>query len=118
MCFEQLHESSKRGELLLVDGGMCHWHLRRDGQLTIREIIATKPGAGRVMLERLKRTAGATCIVAKCPADLESNGWYQTQGFVLASKENAKSGRSINVWRLNLSESSSLAAQSQSFLHC
>jgi hypothetical protein len=105
MCFEQLHESSKRGELLLVDGGMCHWHLRRDGQLTIREIISTKPGAGSTMLARLKTTPGAECIVAKCPADLSANCWYERKGFVLASTEAAKSGRPINVWRLALCNS-------------
>ena len=54
MCFEQLHESSNRNELILIDGGMCHWHLRRDGQLTIREIISTRPGAGSTMLDTLR----------------------------------------------------------------
>ncbi len=102
MCFEQLYESSKRNELLLIDGGMCHWHLRRDGQLTIREIIGTRRGAGAEMLNRLKRTSGASCIVAKCPADLDSNAWYQRRGFVLDHAEQAKSGRTINVWRLEL----------------
>ena len=102
MCFENLYESSKRGKLLLVAGGMCHWHLRRDGQLTIREIIATRPGAGSEMLAALKSTAGACCIVAKCPADLESNAFYARKGFVLDHTEQAKSGRSINVWRLEL----------------
>lgn len=42
MIFETLNESNERGELLLVNGGMCHYHLRRDGQLTIREIIVWK----------------------------------------------------------------------------
>jgi len=102
MCFENLYESSKRGELLLVSGGMCHWHLRRDGQLTIREIIATRPGAGSEMLATLMATADATAIVAKCPVDLSSNGWYARKGFQLASTEQAKSGRGINVWRLEL----------------
>ena len=59
MIFETLHESAKRGELILVDGGFCHWHLRRDGQLTIREIISTRRGAGSEMLAILKRTPGA-----------------------------------------------------------
>lgn len=102
MCFEQLYDSAKRDELLLIDGGMCHWHLRRDGQLTIREIISLRPGAGRAMLDTLKATPGASCIVAKCPADLASNAWYARRGFALASTEAAKSGRSINVWRLGL----------------
>lgn len=105
MCFEQLHESSKRGELLLVDGGMCHWHLRRDGQLTIREIIATKPGAGTQMLDLPRVVASASCIVAKCPADLSANSWYARKGFFLAATETAKSGRPINVWRLDLCNS-------------
>ena len=102
MCFEQMYDSSKRGELLLIDGGLCHWHLRRDGQLTIREIIATRPGAGSAMLDRLRCVARACCIVAKCPADLDSNKWYATKGFLLDHTEQAKSGRGINVWRLTL----------------
>jgi hypothetical protein len=102
MCFENLYESTKRGELLLVDGGMCHWHLRRDGQLTIREIISQRPGAGAAMLAQLRGVAGASCIVAKCPVDLDSNAWYARRGFVLDHVEQAKSGRGINVWKLVL----------------
>lgn len=118
MCFENLYESSQRGELLLIDGGMCHWHLRRDGQLTIREIISTKPGAGSAMLEQLKNTPGASCIVAKCPVDLASNQWYAKQGFEIVNVESAKSGRKINVWMLCLKsrpESSLCLAQSSLF---
>lgn len=102
MIFETLWDSSKRGELILIDGGMCHWHLRRDGQLTIREIISQRPGAGAEMLGRLRSVRGAVCIVAKCPADLESNKWYERRGFVLVATERAGSGRAINVWRLEL----------------
>lgn len=102
MCFENLYESSRRGELLLIDGGMCHWHLRKNGQLTIREIIATRPGAGSEMLILLRQIAGASCIVAKCPADLDGNAWYAAKGFYLFCNERVKSGRWINVWRLEL----------------
>lgn len=66
-------ESFRRKELLLIDGGMCRWHLRRNGQITIREIFATKKGAGSHLLERLRYTIGASSIFAKCPSDLESN---------------------------------------------
>ena len=76
MIFGTLYESAQRGELLLIEGGFCHWHLRRDGQLTIREIISTRPGAGSEMLEQLKRQP-AQSIFAKCPVDLEANSWYQ-----------------------------------------
>lgn len=99
MIFETLHESAQRGELLLVDGGMCHWHLRRDGQLTIREIISTRRGAGSLMLRRLEATPGATSLYAKCPADLPANDWYSRRGFVLEATETTKSGRVLKCWR-------------------
>lgn len=103
MIFETLYDSSKRGELLLIDGGFCHWHLRRDSQLTIREIISTRAGAGSEMLKTLKTTPGATSIFAKCPSDLEANDWYTRRGFVLEGTETTRSGRTLNLWRLCLS---------------
>ena len=102
MIFETLYESAQRGELLLVDGGMCHWHLRRDGQLTIREIISTRPGAGSEMLAHLKHVPGALSLFAKCPADLDANVWYQKRGFALERVETTKSGRKLNCWRMTL----------------
>lgn len=102
MIFETLYESSKRGELLLIEGGFCHWHLRRDGQLTIREIISTRPGAGSEMLETLRRVPGATSLFAKCPADLEANQWYLRRAFMLERVETTKSGRQLNCWRMPL----------------
>lgn len=104
MIFDPLYESAQRGELLLVDGGMCHFHVRRDGQLTIREIIAHPPsqGVGTLMLDRLKRTSGITSIFAKCPAHLESNSFYRSRGFVLEGTETTRTGRELNLWRLVL----------------
>lgn len=107
MCFEQLHDSQQRGELLLIDGGMCHWHLRRDGQLTIREILSIKAGAGSAMLDALKQVDGAHRIVAKCPADLAANQWYARRGFTRTATEQSKTGRGINVWTYYLDSSSS-----------
>lgn len=101
MIFETLHESAKRNELLLIDGGFCHWHLRRDGQLTIREIISTKAGAGSKMLDILK-TKDAHSVFAKCPEDLEANKWYEKKGFILEGIEVTKSGRKLKLWRLFL----------------
>jgi hypothetical protein len=102
MIFEALHEASKRGELLLIDGGLCHWHLRRDRQLTILEIISTKPGAGSAMLARLKETPGATSLFAKCPADLAANAWYARRGFTCEGTETTRTGRELRLWRLQL----------------
>lgn len=100
MIFETLYEAARHNELLLIDGGICHWHLRRDGQLTIREIISTRRGAGREMLAQLKTMPGATSIFAKCPTDLESNGWYRHVGFTLEGTETTPSGRELNLWRM------------------
>jgi len=99
LSFESLYEAVKHHELTLVDGGMCHWHLRHDGQLTIREIISTKSGAGLQMLNRLKSVPGATSIFAKCPSDLDSNEWYSRRGFILERIENGKK-RPLHHWRL------------------
>lgn len=104
MIFETLNESNERGELLIVSGGMCHWHLRRDGQLTIREIIVQRNrqgwGIGTAMLTQLKTTPGATSVFAKCPAGLPANGWYEAREFVLEGTETTRSGRELNLWRL------------------
>ena len=102
MIFETLYESAQRGELLLVDGGMCHWHLRRDRQLTIREIIATHHGAGFEMLAQLKQTPGADSIFAKCPAELAANSWYERRGFACEGTETTRTGRVLRLWRLVL----------------
>lgn len=102
MIFETLYESSQRGELMLIDGGFCHWHLRRDGQLTIREIISTRPGAGSEMLARLRSVPGAVSLLARCPADLAANEWYKRRGFALVVIEQSRQGRKINVWKIEL----------------
>lgn len=103
MIFETLHESNQRGELF---GSICHWHLRRDGQITIREIIVEQAeqgnGIGLGFLNRLKRVKGATSIFAKTPVDLDSNGWYLKNGFTLEGQETTKNGRTLNLWRLKL----------------
>lgn len=107
VIFETLNTSAQNGELFLVDGGMCHWHLRRDGQITIREIIVLPSqqgeGIGAAMLERLRGVRGATSIFAKCPADLPANGWYEHMGFELEQKEEERA-RPLNHWRLWLQE--------------
>ena len=113
MIFDALYESAKRGELLLIDGGICHWHLRRDGQLTIREIISTRPGAGSEMLAHLVAVPGAARIVAKCPARLLSNEWYRRKGFQCLRVEHTRTGTAINVWQFQLSTAPTATADSQ-----
>lgn len=97
MIFETLHESNAKGELLLLAGGYCRWHLRRDGGITIYEILSQVPGVGRAMLDILKQHSAP--ITAKCPADLPANTWYAKRGFALSRVEITPSGRTLNVWK-------------------
>lgn len=103
MIFETLNESAERGELVLVNDGLCHWHLRRDGQLTIREIVVLPEcrgqGIGKAILDRLSAVEGATSIFAKCPASLPANGWYEHMGFVCEGIETTRTGRELKLWR-------------------
>lgn len=99
VIFESLHDSAKAGELILIDGGYCRWHARKDGTITIYEIISTRPGAGAEMLCQLRRYGKP--IQAKCPQRLASNAWYERRGFRLAAVESARSGTMLNVWRLD-----------------
>lgn len=98
MIFETLYESAAKGELILLAGGYCRWHKRRDGVITIYEIISTRPGAGAEMLDML--CAHTLPIVAKCPARLEANAWYAKKGFALVRTETTRGGTELNIWRL------------------
>ena len=108
MLFDALWTSAQRGELILVDSGLCHYHLRRDQQLTIREIIVLperqRQGIASAILDTLiRRHPTATSIFAKCPADLPANHWYKAAGFTLEDVDEDRR-RPLNHWRLHLSE--------------
>jgi hypothetical protein len=92
------------GSVIMIDGGFCQYCHRRDGQVTIRIIVSNTKGAGQRLLQQLKelRVKGATSLLAKCPADLQSNAWYKARGFVLEKIETTKTGRLLNVWRMTL----------------
>src|SRR5262245_65092304 len=103
MIFAALWDSARQGELILLEGGLCRWHLRADGQVTVREIISLRPGRGQALLVRLRAIPGATSILARCPVDLEANGWWRRRGFVLLGTVRTMSGRAVNVSRLSRS---------------
>lgn len=106
-----LLESAKAGELILVDSGLCQYHLcaRQNikGQVTIHSIIVLpekqRQGIAARMLEQLKRIPGATSIFAKCPKGTPANRWYQAMGFVLEGEESVgKSKTILCCWRFKL----------------
>jgi GNAT superfamily N-acetyltransferase len=106
MIFEILMEGIQKNEVILVDGGMCHFHVSpKNRRLTIYEIIVLPEkqgkGIGSKLLEQLK-THDVDNIVAKCPADLPSNEWYKAKNFRLAKVDKTKTGREMNTWVLQL----------------
>ena len=104
MIFETLWQSAEQEELILIDGAMCRWHLRKDGQITIYEIIVLpdrqREGKGRAIVQYLKSIPDATSLFARCPADLEANSWYQSLGFHNDGAEYTKTGRRLMLWKL------------------
>ncbi|OGC95799.1 MAG: hypothetical protein A2W25_15095 [candidate division Zixibacteria bacterium RBG_16_53_22] len=98
--FERLYKAVKSKSVIMIDNGFCHYHHRRDGQLTIHVLLSAQPGVGKKMLAMLLKIQ-CTFIVAKCPADLKSNKWYAKRGFVLSGTQESKTGRVINIWRFN-----------------
>jgi hypothetical protein len=100
LLFQTLMESHVRGELLLVDGGLCRFRKRQDGVVVMYEIIAQRRGVGSAMLAALCVLPGITAIAAKCPSDFASNGWYNKKGFRCTAIEHTRSGTLLYHWHL------------------
>lgn len=106
MIFNALMEAVSRGELILVDGGLCHFHRRRDGVVTIREIIvlpeSQRLGIGRAMIDEVVRRTAPVALCARCPADLPANAWYERMGFEKTHQFRSRSGREVIEWTLRV----------------
>lgn len=100
--FSQLYESYLKNELILIDGGFCRFHKRRDNSIVIYEIISTKSGAGTLILEKLKHISTGFSIIAKCPQELDSNLWYSKKGFSKIGEYVTKKGKILNIWELKV----------------
>ena len=101
MIFVALEEAASKGQLLLIDGGMCRFHKRKDGVTVIREIIVLpmrrKQGIGRRLVnEVIIRAAGVGMGIVrlKCPEKYESNAFWRKMGFTLVE---TKGG--TNLWQ-------------------
>lgn len=96
MIFAALTEAADRGRLILIDGGFCRWHLRRDGTAVIRELLvlpaARGRGLGRYMVAKV-RSASPNKLIARCPLASPSNGFWKKMGFALVGE-----GRGCAVW--------------------
>ncbi|MDE2102922.1 MAG: GNAT family N-acetyltransferase [Patescibacteria group bacterium] len=95
MIFAALNEAAEKGELLLVDGGMARYHLRKDGWVVIRELIVLpvwrRRGIGKKLVETIIARHRAP-VRARCPCDYQANQFWKAMGFNLSVP-----GK-INVW--------------------
>lgn len=103
MIFAALSEAASRGELLLVNGGLCRFHQRKDGVVVIREIIvlpaARRLGIGRRMIRDIQAEHSGATLRARCPAQTiagtvgAGNVFWKHLGFTLRSTI-----KGINLW--------------------
>jgi GNAT superfamily N-acetyltransferase len=89
MILVALNEAAERGELLLVDGGLCRFHLRRDGVVVIRELLVLpthrRKGVGRALVGAVRARHPSATLRATCPAEYEANEFYSALGFYIAA---------------------------------
>jgi len=101
MIFAALREAADRNELILVENGLCRFHLRRGGDLVIREVIvlpsARRQGIGSKIVHWVCKTHRGI-VIAKCPKEYESNSFWAALGFCLVRET-----KGINEWQLDLS---------------
>jgi GNAT superfamily N-acetyltransferase len=99
MIFTSISESAERGELLLVTDGFCRFHRRRDGVVTIREIIVLpfrrRTGVGRRLIAGVLTASNGSVLRARCPEKyVEANLFWPAMGFTLLETKDG-----INLWQ-------------------
>lgn len=99
MIFTVLSEAAERGELLLVQDGMCRWHRRRDGVVVIREILVLplqrRKGLGRSLVAEVLARSHGSAVQARCPVKYhEANQFWAAMGFTLITER-----QGINLWQ-------------------
>lgn len=98
-----LVHAHEQGRLMLLDGGYCRWHQRRDGRIVICEIISQVPGCGQRILRRLQAQEGVAEIIARCPSTWDANDWYERRGFKMSGTASDGLGGTMNIWALAVS---------------
>lgn len=96
-------ESTMKGEVIYIEQnnqivGACKFHKRKDGIITIYEIVVDDRFRGKGLAKQMLQFIGKRGLISlKCPIDNESNKFYKKIGFRLLKIEEGKK-RNLNVW--------------------
>jgi ribosomal protein S18 acetylase RimI-like enzyme len=108
-AFNELWEAAQKGKVYLVENGMMLFNVRKADNVAVIYAIVVSPeeqrkGVGSALLARLIEEKRPAAVEAKCPSDLESNGWYRRMGFTkIGVEKSSKEGRpDVNKWRKEL----------------
>lgn len=101
MLLVPLQEAADDGTLIIVDGGICRFLVRRDGVVVIRELFvlprSREKGVGRRIVQQIRDEYPRARLMALCPVKYESNGFWRKIGFrFMGYKVSGK--RRVNVW--------------------
>ena len=103
MFLEVLCKAMQQEELLLVAGGFCRFHKKKDGHVVIDELVVLPEqrmkGIGRKLIKGLQKQHKT--LEMKCPAEMEGvSVFLEKMGFVEhAMKVGKKRSWKIWMWR-------------------
>ena len=88
MIFTILSEAADKGHLLLWQGALCRYHIRRDGVLVIHELLVLpdkrRQGTGRRMVTSLQEHHPGLKMRAVCPSHYPACKFWSALGFKVA----------------------------------
>ena len=85
MSGTKLREAAGRGELLLVNGGLCRFQHRKDGTLLIRELLVLpdfrRQGVGRRLVADVLARARTRIVRVRCSDRGDAAAFWAALGF-------------------------------------
>ncbi len=111
MIFVILNQAAEDKELLLVDGGLCHFSQKKNGTVSIHEIIVLpshrRKGIAQSLVQRVRDMHPGCKMRALCPVEYDSNKFWKSIGCEhkgIIKSEGTETRKQMNVWELEAEE--------------